>query len=423
MRRTGRLGSAFGALLLVGAVLSPAACARGDKQEVVHVLGTWETAEQRVFEDVVAPFERKTGIDVQFEGTRDVSAVLAARVEDGDPPELAIVSSPGDLLHYAKTNRLTPLDVTNQPAYAPEWLTPGQVYGKQLAVVLKAALKSTIWYNKAKLSEVGRPLPTTWPQLLEVTAALRASGVTPWCIGLASSTTSGWAGTDWIEDLVLARSGPDVYDAWSSGNLSWRAPQIRAAWQSWGEVVNTPDTVAGGTMTALSTNHVKADQVLDTRAGCAFDHQASFMAGTYAARSPAGASGAESAYDAMAFPGFGTPTPREVAGDLAAIFHPTSAAQELLRYLTSTQAQEIWVRSGTSLSPDRKVSPSAYKDKVSERLGTDLATATSVRFDASDLMPPTMRDAFQRAVLAFVSAPGDLDRILEDLDQVRVTAY
>jgi alpha-glucoside transport system substrate-binding protein len=419
--RTGRLRSAFGTLLLVGAVLSPAACSRGDAHRVVHVLGTWEGAERQAFEDVVAPFERDTGIDVRFEGTRDVSAVLAARVEEGDPPELAMVSSPGDLLHYAKTNKLTPLDGI-RPAYAPQWLTAGQVYGKQVAVVLKAALKSTIWYNKAKLADAGRAVPTTWPQLLEVTAELRSSGVTPWCIGLASSTTSGWAGTDWIEDLVLARSGPDVYDAWSSGKLSWRAPEIRAAWQSWGEVVNTRDTVAGGPMTALLTNHDKASQVLDPRGGCAFDHQASFMAGSYAADSPA-AAGAEPAYGAMAFPGFGTPAPREVAGDLAAMFHPTPAAWKLLDYLTSTPAQEIWVKSGTSLSPDGQVSPSVYRDEVTKRLGTELAAATSVRFDGSDLMPPTMRDAFQRAVLAFVSAPGDLDRVLEDLDQVRVTAY
>nr|WP_237534390.1 ABC transporter substrate-binding protein [Streptomyces sp. SID3343] len=410
-------------MLLVGAVLSPAACARDDKPKVVRVLGTWTTeAEQQAFEHVVAPFERKSGIDVQFEGTRDISAVLAARVDEGDPPELAIVSAPGDLLHYAKTNKLVPLDDI-RPAYAPEWSKAGQVDGKQVAVVLKAALKSTIWYNTAKLADAGLAVPTTWAQLLDATATLRASKVTPWCLGLASSTTSGWAGTDWIEDLVLARSEPGVYDAWSSGKLSWRAPQIRAAWQSWGEVVNARDTVAGGTMTALLTDHDKARQVLDPRGGCVFDHQASFMAGSYAAASPAAAPGAKPGYGAMAFPGFGTPAPREVAGDLAAMFHATPAAWELLKYLTSTEAQATWVESGTSLSPDGQVSLSVYKDKVTERLGTDLAAAASVRFDGSDLMPPTMRDAFQRAVLAFVSAPGDLDRILEDLDQVRVTAY
>jgi alpha-glucoside transport system substrate-binding protein len=192
--------------------------------------------------------------------------------------------------------------------------------------------------------------------------------------------------------------------------------------------VNTPDTVAGGTMATLLTNHEKAGDVLGEQGGCVFDHQGSFVSGGYAAsaaRTPAGStlSSAERAYDAIAFPGFGTPAPREVAGDLAAMFHETPEARKLLDYLMSTRAQEIWVRSGTSLSPDAKVSPDAYRDDVTKRLGTELAGAPAVRFDASDRMPAPMRGAFQRAVLAYVSNPDDLNRILEDLDQVRITAY
>ncbi|WP_406298426.1 ABC transporter substrate-binding protein [Embleya sp. NBC_00888] len=419
MTRTGWPRSVFGALLLLAGALAPVACAADDPPRVVHVLGTWEGTEQQAFEDVVAPFERKTGIDVRFKGTRDVAAVLAGRVDEGDPPEIAVLSSPGDLLHYDKMNKLTPLDGI-RPGYAPEWLAPGRVNGRQLAVVLKAALKSTIWFNPTKLSRAGEPVPTSWAQLQATTAKLRAAGTTPWCMGLASSTTSGWAGTDWIEDLVLARSGPDIYDAWARGQLSWQAPEIRAAWQSWGELLNTPGSVLGGPINALLTGFDKSAELLDARGGCVFDHQASFVSGGYAARTPPGA-GRE--YDVFAFPGFDTPSPREVAGDVAAMFHATPAARQLLDYLTGTQAQELWVQSGTALSPDANVSPNAYRDDVTRRLGTALAGAPSIRFDASDLMPTTMRSAFQRAVLAYVSTPADLGRILDDLDRVRATAY
>ncbi|MEU0938731.1 MULTISPECIES: ABC transporter substrate-binding protein [unclassified Embleya] len=419
MTGIGRSRSAFGALLLVVAGCVPVACSTGESTRVVHVLGTWEDAEKRAFEDVVAPFEKDTGIDVRFQGTRDVAAVLAGRVDEGDPPEIAVLSSPGDLLHYAKTNKLAPLDWI-RPGYAPEWLAPGRVNGRQLAVVLKAALKSTIWYNPAKLARVSEPIPTTWAQLQSTTAKLRAAGITPWCMGLASSTTSGWPGTDWIEDLVLARSGSDIYDAWARGELSWRAPEIRAAWQAWGALPGTPDTVPGGSIGTLLTGFDKSAEVLDPRGGCVFDHQGSFMAGNYDART---APGAPRDYDTFAFPGFGTPSPREVAGDVAAMFHETPAARQLLTYLTGTPAQERWVQSGNALSPDRNVSPDAYRDEVTRRLGTALATAPAIRFDASDLMPTTMRSAFQRAVSAYVSAPADLDRILDDLDRVRATAY
>ncbi|MFE3196449.1 ABC transporter substrate-binding protein [Embleya sp. NPDC059237] len=419
MITVGRSRAALGALLLVGAALTPVACTTASPTRVVNVLGTWEEAEKKAFYDVVAPFERETGIDVRLEGTRDVAAVVAARVEEGDPPEIAVLSSPGDLLHYDKMNKLVPLDEIH-PDYAPEWLAPGRVNGRQVAVVIKAALKSTIWYNRAKLASVHEPPPTSWAQLKDTTAKLRAAGTTPWCMGLASSTTSGWPGTDWVEDLVLARSGPDIYDSWVRGQLSWEAPEIRAAWQSWGELVTNQDSVRGGPINVLLSGFDKSEQVLDARGGCVFDHQGSFVAGTYAARTPPGTA---PGYDTFAFPGFDTPPAREVAGDVAAMFHPTSAARELLNYLTSTRAQALWVKTGTALSPDRNVPPDAYRDEVTRRLGTELAGARSIRFDGSDLMPTTMRSAFQRAVSAYVSDPSALDRILDDLERVRATAY
>jgi len=417
----GALGRAGAALLLLGAVLGPTACARGEDREVVRVVGTWDGAERDAFLAVVAPFEKRTGIDVRYEGTRDVSAVVAARVEDGDPPEIAILSSPGDLLEYAKTNRLAALDDI-RPGYAPEWLTPGRVEGRQVAVLLKAALKSTIWFDPAKLAAVGAAVPSTWDALLDTTAKLRAAGVTPWCLGLASSTTSGWPGTDWVEDLVLARSGPDVYDRWADGDLAWNSPEIRAAWQAWGALITPKGTIAGGTMSALLTDYAKASQVLsgDT-SGCAFDHQGSFVSGAYAADPSRPVPGVT--YDVMPFPGFGRPAPREVAGDLGALFHDTPGARALLGYLTTTGAQALWAESGTSLSPDPAVSATVYTDDVTRGLAGELSSATSIRFDASDRMPATMRSAFQRAVLAYVSDPADLDRILGDLDQVRATAY
>jgi alpha-glucoside transport system substrate-binding protein len=52
-----------------------------------------------------------------------------------------------------------------------------------------------------------------------------------------------------------------------------------------------------------------------------------------------------------------------------------------------------------------------------------MASAQAVRFDASDLMPSAMNEAFWKAVLDYVQSPGDLDNILAGLDEVRAEAY
>jgi hypothetical protein len=38
-------------------------------------------------------------------------------------------------------------------------------------------------------------------------------------------------------------------------------------------------------------------------------------------------------------------------------------------------------------------------------------------------MPPVMESAFNNAVLEYLDSPGQLDVILQSLDQVRKTAY
>jgi len=115
----------------------------------------------------------------------------------------------------------------------------------------------------------------------------------------------------------------------------------------------------------------------------------------------------------------------EVAGDLLGMFRDTSAARRLIAYLTTPQAQEAWVRRPGSgaISVNRLVPLSDYPDPVSRELATDLITAKSVRFDASDSMPQVMEDAFNNAVLEYLDSPGQLNVILRGLDQVQKAAY
>ncbi|NUU25188.1 MAG: extracellular solute-binding protein, partial [Streptomycetaceae bacterium] len=420
-----------------------AACTSDGDRKTVTVLGTWTGAEEDAFKRVVAPFERDTGIDVRYEGTRDVDAVLAARVEDGSPPDLAALSSPGDLLQYARAGRLTSLDTIpglaeNDRSYAADWAAIGRVAGVRVAVVVKAALKSLVWYDPKTLADHGLRPPSTWQELTDVSRRLAAAGISPWCVGLASSSASGWPGTDWIEDIVLARSGPEVYDRWTNGELRWDAPEIRAAWQTWGELLaagrGTSDQNGAGTssaaMRALLTRYDQAGAgLVATPPRCGLEHQASFAAGWYAAAPDGAASGTD--FDFTAVPAFAaaggtgaaaTPT-REVAGDVMAMFRDTPEARRLIAYLAGADAQTRWVQEG-SLSPNRGVPLTAYPgDPVAQKLGRSLVEAEAIRFDASDRMPGPMRGAFYRAVLAYIANPANLDTILADLEQARAAAY
>src|SRR6266550_7287138 len=66
---------------------SPAASPGGKIGGTVSVLATWGGSEQDSFLAMVKPFEDQTGVKVNYEGTRDLNAILSTRVQGGNPPD------------------------------------------------------------------------------------------------------------------------------------------------------------------------------------------------------------------------------------------------------------------------------------------------------------------------------------------------
>jgi alpha-glucoside transport system substrate-binding protein len=413
---------------------------------VVTVLGSWTGDEQSGFLAMVGGFESKYHIHVDYTGTRDADAVLASDLKDGDPPDLAVLSRPGELRQDAAAGTLVPIDAAldqRQLArqYTPGWRRLMQAAGPSgtrhyYAIIVKAALKSVIWYDPRQFP--ARYLSTltssslTWSQLTTLTHDLARGGVTPWCLGLEDSSDSGWPGTDWIEDIVLHQSGPKIYDEWVAGTLPWTSAPIRRAWQIFGGVAATRGLVHGGAAAALVTSYGQAGQPMFTRpSGCYLDHEASFITAFYTQDRLGSSRRAHprprTDFDFINFPplspaGKGT---AEVAGDLLGMFHYTKAARELIGYLTTPAAQEAWIKlpGSGAISVNRLVPLGDYPDPVSRELAADLLNAASVRFDASDSMPQVLENAFNNAVLEYLDDPSQLNVILSGLDQVQKATY
>jgi alpha-glucoside transport system substrate-binding protein len=414
-------------------------------QPVVTVLGSWTGDEQSGFLAMLRGFEARYGIGVDYTGTRDAATVLASDLKDGHPPDLAVLATPGDLRQDATSGALAPIDgaldlKTMASQYGPGWLSLMQAGTKHYyAIIVKAALKSVIWYDPQRFPAGDRSLLTssdlTWSQLTSLSKSLAASGVPPWCMGMEDSSSSGWPGTDWIEDIVLHQSGPQAYSQWVAGTLPWTSAPIKRAWQTFGQVAGAAGLVHGGPAAELVTNYGRAGQPMFTQPpGCYLDHEGSFITGFYRQDKLGGhsAPGAhpqpDKDFNFIPFPpltsaGRGT---AEVAGDLLGMFRSTPAARKLIAYLTTPQAQEAWIKrpgSGGAISVNQLVPLRDYPDQVSRGLAKDLLAATDVRFDASDSMPQVLGSAFSNAVLEYLDSPGQLNVILTGLDQVRRAAY
>ena len=389
--------------------------------KTVTVIGTWGGDEEKAFLAMVKPWETSTGNTVKYTGTRDINAILTTGVASGVLPDLAGLPGPGQMAEYAKANALKPLDsvldlATYKSETAPALVDLGTVDGKVVGVFIKAAVKGLIWYSPA-LHDYSSGAPATWDDLKAAATANKGNAGAIWCVGLESGSATGWPGTDWIEDIVLRQSGPDVYNAWWQGKQAWSSPEIKSAFQTFGDVIAN---AAGGSNTVLTTAFQEGGDGLFTNPPqCEFHHQASFITGLGKFKDAA----AGTAYNFFPFPDINPSYTGAVegAGDLFGMFHDTDEAKSLMKYLVTADAQDIWVKLGGALSANKNAT--SYPDDIAKRSAELLSSAKIFAFDASDLMPSAMNAAFWTAVVDYTKDPSKLDAILATLDGVQKDAY
>lgn len=407
----------------------PAAQAPQQLAGTVFVLGVWGGGELESFLAMVKPFEDSTGVKVAFEGTRDLNAVLTTRLQGGNPPDVAILPGPGQVAEFAREGRLQALDTAldldaMRAQYARSWIDLGTVDGKVYGVFIKAALKGVIWYNPKAFSAAGYTVPESWEALVQLTERIAAGGKTPWCIGLESGAASGWPATDWIEDIVLRTAGAETYNQWYRHEIAWTDPAVKRAWELFGSIAATPRFVHGGVQGVLATNFGDSPNPLFTDPpGCYLHHQATFIQ-DFIQKAYPNLQPVED-FNFFAFPPIDPNVPKavEVGGDIAVVFKDTPQARALMKHLTTPEAQAIWVKRGAALSPNRKVSLEDYPDPLSRRAAEILTSAEIARFDASDLMPEAVNNAFWKGTLDFVQKPTRLNAILQNLEQIAGETY
>jgi alpha-glucoside transport system substrate-binding protein len=407
---------ALGGAAILVATAAGCGTSGGTSDKEVTVVGSWGGSEQESFLAMVKPWEDKTGNKVKYTGSRGLGAYLTTAVASGTLPDLAGLPGPGEMKEFATGGSLKALDgVLDLNTYkadtVPALVDLGTVDGKIVAVFIKTSVKGFIWYDTANYDGTA---PANWDAVMATDPGAAES---LWCVGLESGADSGWPGTDWVEDFVIRESGPDVYDAWVAGTTKWTDPAIRGAFEAFGEVL---DASYGGATFVNSTNFGGGGNELFTDPpGCLFHHQASFISDFFKEQGGA----ADGDFDFFVMPEISPDYAGALTGggDLFGLFSDKAAAKDLLKYLVTAEAQQIWADRGGFVSANTKVT--TYPDAVGQKSADAITNATVFRFDGGDLMPAAMKAAFFRAMVDFAEDQGQLDSILESLDEVQATAY
>jgi len=398
----------------------PTGCARRSDgpSHTLTVLGPWTGREAESFRRLLDRFEQEQQghqgqerVRVDYQGTTATREVLLSSVLAGDPPDIAVLPVLGDLADYAQRGQLRRLDddvLPDDDAYEGPWLSQpaGMSERRRYWLPVKIDLKSIVWHERG-----------SDPHAV-------AGDVDRWCIGMGADATSGWPGSDWIEDILLQQSGADAYNRWATGNMKWTDDPVVDAWRTWGAFMSG-DGRGEAARAALVTDHRGPEGgtglLFDPGRPCDLEHQGSFARSLYGHDAPR----ATFVPSPQVLPGADRTSPdREVSGDFAAMFRMSAQGRALMRFLASEEAQRAWATSvdPPSFSAHRGVTQEAYPpgDGVSRRIVRELQQAERLCLDASDVMPPTIRRLFHEKVLEFLADPGQNPRgLLAQIERVR----
>lgn len=403
MTRRFRMLVLFMALLLVCGGSMVAVWAQRDDEEPVTILGPWTDEQGEQFEKVLRSF----GIPFEYQGTAAQREVLLSKVQSGEPPDIAIMPGVGELAEYADQQRLKSLEgLYAEEEYGAPWAPVSRPPGRVFWVPVKADLKSIVWYRKGSV-------PADSPAPLK-----------SWCIGMSDDGTSGWPGSDWIEDLVLQREGPDFYGKWALGadqEKWWTKEEVRTAWEAWAGLLRQDKKAA---RLALLTDHRGAPRrnglLFDGPDGCSLEHQGSFARSFYRKKRQLAAL----QDSAPLLPGGRYPVrAHEVTGDFAALFRDRPQARALIKRLASYEGQQKWADGADVFSANRRVRPRGG-EKIERDIAERLTKGGPLCLDASDVMAPAVRDAFYEAVLLTIAraAAGEdlgIKGLLDDVQEVQ----
>lgn len=365
--------------------------------EQLTVFGPWLGPDQENIESVLSVFAEQSGHDVRYVGSDSFEQQIMIDAEAGSSPNVAVFPQPGLAADMAKRGFLSPLKdgtgdwIRENYAAGQSWVDLGtyadeggsdNLYG----FFYKVDVKSLVWYSPENFEDAGYEIPTTMEDLKALSDQIVADGGTPWCIGLGSGGATGWPATDWVEDMMLRTQPPAVYDAWVANELPFDAPEVIAAIEEFGGFARNDAYVAGGAGAVASTDFRDSPKgIFSSPPQCYMHRQASFIPAFF----PEGTSVGEDA-DFFYFPAYAGKdlgSPVLGAGTLFAITNENDAAHELIDFLKTAEAHELFMARGGFLTPHKGVNADAFADPTLRKMNEILLGATTFRFDGSDLMP------------------------------------
>lgn len=163
-------------------------------------------------------------------------AVLATRLQAGDPPDSFQGHAGAELMDYIEAGQLEDLtflfDEQGWQSVMPATLLPLiTVDGALYSVPVNIHRANVMWANPTVLAENNVTIPATWDEFFVTAEKLQAAGVIPLALG------EQWTQLHLFETVLLGVLGTDAYNGLWDGSTDWGSAEVTNALTTFGRVL------------------------------------------------------------------------------------------------------------------------------------------------------------------------------------------
>ena len=251
----------------------------------VEIYGPYFGFEEEYLQKELDLIGKDLDIRIKYFPVIDVETHIVENYEDGDIPDIAIMPNPQGVTNLGERSIAVPIENVIQADYLnrvyPKHLidiTTSLETGINYGAWLRLFPNSLIWYNVSKYEEIGSPEFNSYNELLLFTSEISERGKEPWCLDSESGVASGWITTNWVEDLLLATYGPEVYDEWWKLEIEASSNTMLSVFLDLGSLTFGSDNVYGGSLRLTSKEFINLPKTLmDKDSPCIFSWMGHFL--------------------------------------------------------------------------------------------------------------------------------------------------
>lgn len=278
---------------------------------------------------------------------------------------------------------------------------------------------SLVWYDVSKYEALGSPEFSNYVEMVNFTEENSSKDEPLWCLDIESGASTGWIATNWLEDTILHKYGPEVYDAWSQQDKLSSSEEVTLSILDIGKLIFIEDAVYGGHKRMVRKefrNNYR--NLLDDEISCTFSWSGHFASYYFPDNAEYGRD-----YDFFKLPSQNYKNAMVGIGDVLAALNHNSNTINTAKLLLSVDFGEIWLGKDDSqyISANMNSRIVSIKNPMLIK-ETNLIKASFkqnlFRYDASELMERRIgSDSLWYALTKYIELKSlYINEVTEELD-------